>query len=236
MQHQSKQGPQDPPDDTAKGARVIRIGRRRIVTLAQEVVPELTVEELGAAVIALAWINDIEDGKREDFDPEDLAERIGCSAEHAAKLMVTLHSQGIIFWGQGPFPAWAYPDLDDDEQPVRAPAPPPPLRSLELPPEWSGPWPFGSRGELPPPRANVAYALYGVDKRCLYVGSTNSPTARIATHAGNGREFVRWEAYRCESREAAYAFEHALNLALRPTANPRSDTLAQSAYARAVAG
>lgn len=209
--------------------RIRNVTRRRWACIDCSVVDDLAPETLAAAVIVLTWIE-----RDEDTEPEQLAARLGCSEEHAADLMAELHDNGIIFWGEGPHrSAWNYPPLDDVEPPS-APLPPIHLRSTRRGPDWRGTWPAPAATEIPRKGANIAYVLWADDERPRYVGSTDNLAGRLGAHSRNGRQFCRWDAYLCDDRDGAYAFEEHLNRKLRPLDNPGSDSLARSAYARAV--
>lgn len=63
------------------------------------------------------------------------------------------------------------------------------------------------RSEVPPDGYNVAYVLHDESGTPCYVGSTNRFYARLRTHAYRGKKWQRWQAYKCDSREAAYQLE-----------------------------
>lgn len=85
---------------------------------------------------------------------------------------------------------------------------------------WEGPNPLAgaprpARGEA------VVYVLYGPTNEPVYLGSTGDFAARMRSHRRDGKEFVWWIAYPCESREAAYLLEVGLLGARRPTLNKK---------------
>lgn len=85
---------------------------------------------------------------------------------------------------------------------------------------WEGPHPLAG---APRPRHGeaVVYVLYGPTNEPVYLGSTADFTARIGNHRRDGKEFIWWIAYPCESREAAYLLEVGLLGARRPALNKK---------------
>lgn len=81
---------------------------------------------------------------------------------------------------------------------------------------------------LPPddnaPRAGipVVYVLFGEDNEPCYVGSTADLRTRLKAHLKGEKEFVRWQAYRRDSREAAYVLEERLLAERMPRLNRKA--------------
>lgn len=67
----------------------------------------------------------------------------------------------------------------------------------------------------------VVYVLFDEDNEPCYVGSTQNLRARLNAHLTNGKQFVRWQAYPCASREDAYVLEERLLVERMPRLNRR---------------
>jgi GIY-YIG catalytic domain-containing protein len=75
---------------------------------------------------------------------------------------------------------------------------------------WRGSWPLEAGDRTPIYGACVVYVLYdGANDPC-YVGSTQNLKARLKDHRKDGKPFVRWTAFACADREAAYQLEDKL--------------------------
>lgn len=81
---------------------------------------------------------------------------------------------------------------------------------------------------LPPddnaPRSGVAvvYVLFGEDNEPCYVGSTADLRTRLKAHLKDGKAFVRWQAYPCKTREAAFVLEERLLAERMPRLNRKT--------------
>lgn len=75
---------------------------------------------------------------------------------------------------------------------------------------WQGAWPLGPGDRAPMYGACVVYVLYDAANDPCYVGSTQNLLARLKDHRKDGKPFVRWSAFPCKDREAAYALEEKL--------------------------
>lgn len=76
---------------------------------------------------------------------------------------------------------------------------------------WRGAYPFGDTERHPPTPRPVVYVLFDDANRPCYVGSTSDFQGRAKAHAKDGKPFVRWMAFPCADREAAYAMEERLH-------------------------
>lgn len=86
---------------------------------------------------------------------------------------------------------------------------------------WEGPFPFG--GETTPGEGiSVVYILFDAANVPCYVGSTRYFRKRTHQHADEGKRFVYWRAYPCDSRAAAYALEDRLLREYKPYLNKRA--------------
>lgn len=72
---------------------------------------------------------------------------------------------------------------------------------------WRGAFPFGTTERYPPTGTSVVYVLFDDANAPCYVGSTADFCARAKAHHKDGKPFVRWMAYPCTDREAAYDLE-----------------------------
>lgn len=84
---------------------------------------------------------------------------------------------------------------------------------------WIGRYPCAAEDPAPRQGTNVVYVLYGTDNEPCYVGSTNNLRVRLKAHARDGKDFVRWQAYRCRDREHAYELEDRLLREHKPYLN-----------------
>lgn len=88
---------------------------------------------------------------------------------------------------------------------------------------WSGESPLGQRAPRPPDGQAVVYVLFDHENVPCYVGSTEKFKQRIDTHTRDAsKPFVRWAAYPCPDREAAYVLEDRLLRAHKPYLNRRA--------------
>jgi predicted GIY-YIG superfamily endonuclease len=72
---------------------------------------------------------------------------------------------------------------------------------------WEGTYPIGVRDPAPRRNICVVYVLFDAANQPCYVGSTSTFRDRLARHQRDGKLFVRWTAYPCKDREAAYQLE-----------------------------
>ncbi|KOX10167.1 GIY-YIG nuclease family protein [Nocardiopsis sp. NRRL B-16309] len=85
---------------------------------------------------------------------------------------------------------------------------------------WSGAWPVD--GDRWPDKGQcVVYVLYDADNVPCYVGSSKDFYTRACAHTRDGKKFVRWMAYPCEDRDAAYELESRLLREHKPYMNKR---------------
>lgn len=84
---------------------------------------------------------------------------------------------------------------------------------------WAGDYPIGN-GSRPPDGQNVVYVLFDAQNTPCYVGSTKDFKTRLKVHART-KKFVRWAAYPCADREAAYLLEERLLAEHKPYLNRR---------------
>lgn len=75
---------------------------------------------------------------------------------------------------------------------------------------WRGEWPYAVGDRLPVSGTCVVYVLYDKMTAPCYVGSTQDLSARLKAHHKDGKPFVRWTAFPCADREAAYRLEEKL--------------------------
>lgn len=74
---------------------------------------------------------------------------------------------------------------------------------------WLGPYPFDD-GPTPGIGTAVAYLLFDQSSVICYIGSTASFRSRLNRHVKDGKSFIRWEAYPCQDRGAAFDLEYRL--------------------------
>jgi hypothetical protein len=86
---------------------------------------------------------------------------------------------------------------------------------------WIGANPLAGSECAPPPGTAVVYVLFDEANEPCYVGSTGDLRARLKAHATDGKQFARWQAYGCESREAAFELEDRLLAERFPRLNRR---------------
>lgn len=86
---------------------------------------------------------------------------------------------------------------------------------------WVGAWPVLEGAPRPRPGISVVYVLFGADNEPCYVGSTGNFVNRMRDHCRDGKQFVRWQAYRCRDREHAYELEGRLLRERKPYLNQR---------------
>lgn len=72
---------------------------------------------------------------------------------------------------------------------------------------WRGAYPFGDTDRHPPTGKSVVYVLFDDANEPCYVGSTADFRGRCKAHRKEGKPFVRWMAYPCINRAAAYDLE-----------------------------
>jgi hypothetical protein len=75
---------------------------------------------------------------------------------------------------------------------------------------WHGSSPPGPRETAPPKGQAVVYVLFDAANEPCYVGSSSNFRARVKQHRRAGKVFVRWCAYLCPDREAAFRLEDKL--------------------------
>lgn len=84
---------------------------------------------------------------------------------------------------------------------------------------WQGEYPLShDSGPRPPNGQSVVYVLFDENNTPCYVGSTERFADRLRQH-GRTKKFVRWVAYPCEDRGAAYALEVKLLAEHKPYLN-----------------
>lgn len=86
---------------------------------------------------------------------------------------------------------------------------------------WSGTYPLQKGSEWPPKGAFVVYVLFDAEGVVCYVGSTKQFNVRLKTHVRDGKNFVRWQAWSCTDRHAAYDMESRFLQQYRPYYNKR---------------
>lgn len=84
---------------------------------------------------------------------------------------------------------------------------------------WIGVAPLLDGDPAPLEGMPVVYVLFGEDNEPCYVGSTAKFRTRLRAHISGGKEFVRWQAYPCETREDAYVLEERLLIERMPRLN-----------------
>lgn len=72
---------------------------------------------------------------------------------------------------------------------------------------WQGSWPLASDDRVPMYNTCVVYVLYDAANEPCYVGSTMNLKSRLKDHHKDGKPLVRWTAFACADREAAYQLE-----------------------------
>jgi hypothetical protein len=87
---------------------------------------------------------------------------------------------------------------------------------------WVGDWPVLEGAQRPRPGISVVYVLFGADNEPCYVGSSRNFVNRMRDHHRDGKQFVRWQAYRCRDREHAYELEVRLLKERMPHLNRRA--------------
>ncbi|MEV0616112.1 GIY-YIG nuclease family protein [Nonomuraea sp. NPDC050404] len=88
---------------------------------------------------------------------------------------------------------------------------------------WSGEGHLDQRAPRPRDGQAVVYVLFDDENVPCYVGSTEKFKQRIGTHRrDDGKSFVRWIAYPCPDREAAYVLEDRLLKEHKPYLNRRA--------------
>lgn len=75
---------------------------------------------------------------------------------------------------------------------------------------WQGSWPLDRGDRVPMYNTCVVYVLYDAANDPCYVGSTQNLKARLKDHHKDEKPFVRWTAFACADREAAYQLEEKL--------------------------
>lgn len=75
---------------------------------------------------------------------------------------------------------------------------------------WQGSWPLDRADRVPMYNTCVVYVLYDAANEPCYVGSTQNLKARLKDHHKDEKPFVRWTAFACFDREAAYQLEERL--------------------------
>jgi hypothetical protein len=86
---------------------------------------------------------------------------------------------------------------------------------------WHGTWPLHG-GSFPSYGMCVVYVLYDHANAPCYVGSTQNLKVRLKWHAGDGKAFRQWTAFRCADRAAAYALEDRLLAEHKPYLNKKA--------------
>lgn len=74
---------------------------------------------------------------------------------------------------------------------------------------WEGVEPYAGESR-PIPGISVVYVLYDASDVVCYIGSTKSFSNRMRSHRSSGKQWARWEAFRCRDRAHAYARERDL--------------------------
>lgn len=86
---------------------------------------------------------------------------------------------------------------------------------------WEGTYPIEG-GPAPRHGVCVAYVLFDDANEPCYVGSTSNFRNRLGNHRRDGKAFVRWAAFPCTDRTAAYALEDRLLKEHKPYLNKRA--------------
>lgn len=84
---------------------------------------------------------------------------------------------------------------------------------------WAGTIPCGADQPTPRRGTAVVYVLFDATNEPAYVGSTEDFRTRMKTHRREKPGLVRWMAYRCTDREAAYVLEDRLLKEHKPRLN-----------------
>lgn len=87
---------------------------------------------------------------------------------------------------------------------------------------WVGEYPFPQGSIAPPTDVPVVYVLFDDHNEPVYVGSTHNFRDRMRDHRKDGKRFVRWQAYPCNDREAAYQLEERLLREHLPSLNRKT--------------
>lgn len=87
---------------------------------------------------------------------------------------------------------------------------------------WTGTNPLGEGETYPAKGQSVVYVLFDDKNEPCYVGSSQSFKSRLRAHRSDGKPFVRWAAYPCADREAAYVLEDRLLKEHKPYLNGRA--------------
>jgi predicted GIY-YIG superfamily endonuclease len=90
-------------------------------------------------------------------------------------------------------------------------------------PRWRGYWPMEDFQNRPPTGTPVLYVLCTGKWEPLYVGSTQRFYKRMEEHEKAGKEFHRWIAYECASRNDAYNKEALFLSVVRLPKNRRGE-------------
>lgn len=85
---------------------------------------------------------------------------------------------------------------------------------------WEGTYPING-GPAPRPGVCVVYVLFDLANQPCYVGSTSGFRVRLGDHRRDGKSFVRWTAFPCTDREAAYQLEDRLLAEHQPYLNKK---------------
>ena len=72
---------------------------------------------------------------------------------------------------------------------------------------WEGDAPLPTQAVCPPRGQSVVYVLYDQASVPCYVGSSEQFRDRLKAHVRDGKPVVRWRAYPCPDRAAAYEME-----------------------------
>lgn len=86
---------------------------------------------------------------------------------------------------------------------------------------WVGTYPLDPYDPAPMGGVSVVYVLFDETNTPCYVGSSMCFRDRLKYHDRAGKEFVRWQAYRCRDREHAYQVEERLLKERLPHLNRR---------------
>lgn len=88
---------------------------------------------------------------------------------------------------------------------------------------WSGESSLKQRAPRPPDGQSVVYVLFDHKNVPCYVGSTDKFKTRIGCHRRDkSKPFVRWAAYPCADRDAAYQLEDRLLKEHKPYLNRKA--------------
>ena len=86
---------------------------------------------------------------------------------------------------------------------------------------WQGSWPLDRADRVPMYNTCVVYVLYDATNEPCYVGSTQNLKARLKDHHKDEKPFIRWTAFACTDREAAYRLEEKLLAEHQPYLNKK---------------